>query len=54
MNIEALPGVLLSPVDGVDGLLQRCTYPAWNAYFAGRAAAQFGGSRQFEENNMSF
>lgn len=46
---EALPGVLLSAVDGLDGLLQSCTYSAWNAYFAGRAAAPFGGPHRFED-----
>lgn len=46
---EALPGVMLGGIDGIDGLLQRCTYPAWNAYFAGRAAAPFGGSHRFAD-----
>ncbi len=39
---EALPGVILSRVDGLDGLLQPGSFPAWNNYFASRAAASFG------------
>lgn len=46
---ESLPGVLMSRVDGLDGLLQVSTYPAWNAYFAGRAAAPFGYAGRFED-----
>ncbi len=43
---ETLPNVLLSrAADGLEGDLQQCTYPAWNAYFASRATARFDANR---------
>lgn len=46
---EALPGVLLTQqVEGLDGILQRTTYPAWSAYFASRASSAFADPSRFE------
>ncbi|MDG2531270.1 hypothetical protein [Caulobacter endophyticus] len=43
---EALPGILLSRTcEGLDAQRQAATYPAWMAYFAGRATAHFDPNR---------